>query len=142
MRVLQVCYHVNKSINITRCVEHIVINGEKYFFFWFIFITAHLFSIKFGLNDNLQWVDLNKGAKKKKKRTKIIETTVSMKRQKSDRSKNSNIYVRQFIEKYGPNRWRLSFLRAGFLRTLVVFNAYSVENHCVFEIGKRSVCVL
>lgn len=27
--------------------------------------TVHLYSIKFGLNDNLQLVDLNKGTKKK-----------------------------------------------------------------------------
>lgn len=37
-------------------------NNRQYFLD--LFITVHLFSIKFSLNYNLQRVDLNKGAKK------------------------------------------------------------------------------
>lgn len=37
-------------------------NSRQYFLD--LFITVHLYSIKFGLNDNLLLVDLNKGSKK------------------------------------------------------------------------------
>lgn len=43
----------------------VIVNDEtNRQYFLDLFITVHLFSIKFSLNDNLLGVDLNKGAKK------------------------------------------------------------------------------